>query len=156
MRARNSALRVARLCFSNPRVAASVICFIVLSLVITTLSSDSMTKKSFTVFVPYSVFPSGASAIPCCACWRRPTWARFRRGERRLLLDTCFPQQPRHHAGAFPHYQRLHDLYQMLAAQEAKAPTATFPATIFPTSSPGTTWPGPAKPNAGAIRCSPT
>jgi hypothetical protein len=37
MRARNSALRVARLCFSNPRVAASVICFIVLSLVINTL-----------------------------------------------------------------------------------------------------------------------
>ncbi|MBK8745779.1 MAG: hypothetical protein IPM05_13820 [Propionivibrio sp.] len=37
MRARNSALRVALLCFSNPFAMASVICFIILSLVVNTL-----------------------------------------------------------------------------------------------------------------------
>lgn len=57
MRARNSALRVGRMCFSNPAPVASVICFIVLSLVVRPLRLTLWRRNRSQRFLLVQIFP---------------------------------------------------------------------------------------------------
>jgi hypothetical protein len=53
--------------------------------------------------------------------------------ERQLLLATCFRSNHVTMLAPFPHYQRLHDLYQVLT-RKTRRPAATCPAPISRTS----------------------
>jgi alpha-amylase/alpha-mannosidase (GH57 family) len=77
-------------------------------------------------------FASGSFAIPCCACWRRPTSAPSARPTQ-AAAGTCFRSNHTTMLAPFPHYKRLHDIYLLLGAR-GEAAYATCPAPTSPTS----------------------
>jgi hypothetical protein len=101
-------------------------------------------------------FASGCFRDPLLRMLAAPDLDQHRRG-RVTQAICCTPASAttiRRCWRPFPRYQRLHDIYR-----RTRPPTtavagagATFRAPISPTSSPGTTWPGPAKPSGAAIR----
>ena len=66
-------------------------------------------------------FATGRFRDPLLRMLATPDLGAISQGERRLLLDTCFRSNHVTMLAPFPHYQSLHDLYQMLAAQGESA-----------------------------------
>ena len=61
-------------------------------------------------------------AIRCCVSWRPRTCTPSRRDDRRLLLEACFRSNHHTMLAPFPHYQRLHDLYESSGARRRERP----------------------------------
>ena len=66
-------------------------------------------------------FASGNFRDPLLRMLATPDLNAISDSERRLLLGTCFRSNHVTMLAPFPHYQRLHDLYQMLTAQGENA-----------------------------------
>ncbi|MCM2290383.1 MAG: glycoside hydrolase family 57 protein [Sulfuritalea sp.] len=62
-------------------------------------------------------FASGRFRDPLLRLLATPDLDRIGEAERRLLLNTCFRSNHTTMLAPFPHYQRLHDIYLMLAAK---------------------------------------
>jgi alpha-amylase/alpha-mannosidase (GH57 family) len=66
-------------------------------------------------------FASGCFRDPLLRMLATPDLDNIGDAERRLLLDTCFRSNHSTMLAPFPHYQRLHDIYLLLAHESEKA-----------------------------------